>query len=122
MADLDPGQLTQRVRFEQQPLSADSFTARSWTLLAAVWASVKPTRSVEIMRADAMQAVLTHTVMVRWSRALAVPQTSAEWRIVYVDRLSGDQHVLAIVGPGRNIGGQGRWMIFDCVEGLSDGH
>jgi head-tail adaptor len=118
----DPGRLNQPVRIEQQPTEADSFTARTWSLVAQVWASVQPARSGEPLRADQVQQVLTHTVMVRWAPALAVPLDSAQWRVVYTDRRSGLQHVLGIVGPGRDVSHKGRWIVFDCVEGLTDGH
>lgn len=119
----DPGQLNQPVTIEQQAAPADSFTAQAWTpVVSAVWASVKPARSSEPMQADRVQQVLTHTVMVRWAPALAVPLDSAQWRVLYTDRRSGNLHILGIVGPGRDVSHKGRWMIFDCVEGQADGH
>lgn len=113
-------QLNRLARFERQTSAADSFTAQSWELVANAWASVLPARSSEPRLADAQQAVLTHTVMVRWTAALGVPMESAEWRVVYQDR--GIERRLGIVGPGRDVQGAGQWLIFDCVEGLADGH
>lgn len=113
-------QLNRRVRIEHQAAAADSFTAQSWHLIDEVWGSVLPVRSSEARLADAQQAYLTHTLAVRWSAALAVPVDSAQWRIVYTDR--GLVRKLAIVGPGRDLQSAGQWLIFDCVEGLADGH
>lgn len=118
----DPGRLNQPVAIQAQSAAADSFTARTWSTVAAVWASVQPVRSAEPMQAEQVQQVLTHTVLVRWMPALAVPLDSAQWRVVYTDRLSGQQHVLGIVGPGRDVSHKGRWIVFDCVEGQADGH
>lgn len=120
----DPGQLNQPVAIEQQADPADSFTAQAWSAVVTgnVWASVKPARSSEPVQADRVQQVLTHTVLVRWQPALAVPLDSAQWRIRYTDRRSGLQHVLGVVGPGRDVSHKGRWIVFDCVEGQADGH
>lgn len=118
----DPGQLNQPVTIEAQPTGGtDSFTARTWSTVASVWASVKPARSSEPLAADRMQQFLTHTVLVRWMPALAVPLDTAQWRVRYTDRRSGQQHVLGIVGPGRDVSHKGRWIVFDCVEGGADG-
>ena len=123
MDHYDPGNLNQLVLIEQQPTAADSFTTRTWTPVApVVWASVMPARSSEPMQADRVQQVLTHTVLVRWMASLAVPLDSAQWRVRYTDRRSGLEHVLGVVGPGRDVSHKGRWIIFDCVEGLADGH
>lgn len=123
MDHYDPGRLNQLVLIEQQPTAADSFTARVWTPVApVVWASVMPVRSSEPMQADRVQQVLTHTVLVRWMASLAVPLDSAQWRVRYTDRRSGLEHVLGVVGPGRDVSHKGRWIIFDCVEGQADGH
>ncbi len=110
-------QLNRRLTFERQPVAADSFTGQEWEQVTEVWGSVKPTSSRESMAADAMQASLTHTVMVRWVPVL-VDLKNAEWRIRYAAH--SVPHTLAIVGPGREV--DGRWIIFDCVEGLADGH
>ncbi len=119
---IDPGKLNQRVHIERQLTAADSFTARTWSAVANPWASVQPARSAEMWRADSMQAALTHTVLVRWQAALVQPMESAQWRVRYTDRMSGHEHILAIVGPGRVVNDEGAWVIFDCLEGLSDGH
>lgn len=118
----DPGRLNQPVRIEEPAAAADSMTARTWVLLAQVWASVQPARAAEPMLADRVQQVLTHTVLVRWQPNLAVALDSAQWRVTYTDRRSGLQHVLGVVGPGRNVSHKGQWIVFDCVEGLADGH
>ena len=119
----DPGQLNQPVAFQSQPAGGvDSFTAPTWSLVANAWASIKPARSGEPVAADRMQQMVTHTVLVRWAPALAVPLDSAQWRVTYTDRRSGVAHVLAIVGPGRDVGGQGQWLVFDCAEGLTNGN
>lgn len=110
-------QLNRRLRFERQTQSASSFDSQAWTLVAEVWGSVRPVRPSEAVQADAMQASLTHTVMVRRAAALAV-DTTAQWRITYNDL--GRARTLAVAGPARDLDAQ--WMIFDCVEGLADGH
>lgn len=119
---IQPGQLNQRAVIEQQTAAADSFTERTWAPVATVWASIKAARSAEVQRADAMQAVVSHTVLVHWQRALAVPVESGAWRVRYTCSMSGHEHMLAIVGPARLISDGGAWLIFDCVEGLADGH
>lgn len=113
-------QLTQRLSIERQPLAATSFQARQWKPVATVWGSVKPVRSREDLQADAMQATLTHSVIVRWSPLLDVPTGAAQWRITY--NKAGQQRVLAIVGPGRNLQDRNQWLAFDCIEGVADGH
>jgi head-tail adaptor len=119
----DPGQLTQPVTIESQPAGGtDSFTARTWSTVATVWASVKPARSSEPVAADRLQQMLTHTVLVRWLPALAVPLDSAQWRVRFNDRRSGQAHVLDIIGPGRDVSHKGRWIVFDCMEGGADGN
>lgn len=110
-------QLNRRLRFERQPQGASSFEAQAWAFVAQVWGSVKPVRPREAVLADAMQAALTHTVMVRRSAVLAVADT-AQWRITFNDL--GRSRTLAVAGPARDIDAQ--WMIFDCIEGLADGH
>lgn len=119
---IDPGKLNRRVRFERQAAgSGTSFSERDWEEIATVWASVKPVASREHMAADSMQASVTHTVLVRWRSDLALSIESAQWRVIH--QKSGlPARVLAITGPGRDIEDAGRWLIFDCVEGLADGH
>lgn len=119
---MQAGKLNQRVRVERQSAPADSMTARTWDLVAEVWASVQPVRSAEQRLADTQRASLTHTVLVRWSAALAVPLASSQWRITFTDLRSGAARKLAVVGPARDLQHAGQWLIFDCVEGLADGH
>lgn len=113
-------QKDRRVRIERQISAADSFTAQAWELVSDVWACVKPVRSSESRLADTQQAVLTHTLAVNWAYTLADPMTAAQWRVVFSDR--GRVRTMAIVGPGREVRSMGNWLIFDCVEGLADGH
>lgn len=116
------GQLNQWVRVERQDSARDSFTPAGWELLEDTWASVQPVRSAEQRLADTQRASLTHTVLVRWSAALAVPLASSQWRITFSDLRSGAARKLAVVGPARDLQHAGQWLIFDCVEGLADGH
>ncbi len=119
----DPGQLRQPVTIEAQPSGGvDSFTTMTWSLVVTSWASIKPSRSSEPVAADRMQQAVTHTVLVRWLPALAVPLETAQWRVRYTDNCTGSTHVLAIVGPGRDVGGKGQWIVFDCMEGLTNGN
>jgi head-tail adaptor len=119
----DPGQLNRLVTIQAQPAGGtDSFTAPTWSTVATVWASIKPAKSAEPTAADRMQQSVTHTVLVRWSPALAVPLDSAQWRVSYTEPRTAAARLLAIVGPGRDVAGKGRWLIFDCVEGLTDGN
>lgn len=113
-------QKDRRVRVERQTSGADSFTDQAWVLVAEIWGSVLPVRSSEPRLADAQQSVLTHTLAVNWSFALADTQQVAQWRVVFNDR--GRERTMAIVGPGREVRTAGNWLIFDCVEGLADGH
>ena len=117
MPSIDPGAFNRRLRFERQSQGASSFQQQVWSLVAEVWGSVRPVLPREQVLADAMQASLTHTVMVRRSAMLAMAETAA-WRITYNDL--GRARILAVAGPARDMGAQ--WMIFDCIEGLADGH
>jgi len=119
MRDIDPGSMKWRVSFERQTTAADTFTAQVWTEICTVHASIQPVRSAERMLADAMRASLTHTVLVRWSAALAAVSESAQWRICFSE--NGCTRRLGIVGPVRPNGFR-QWLIFDTVEGLADGH
>lgn len=119
---MQAGELNNWVTVQKQPTASDSFTPRTWSTVAEGWASVKPVRSSEPRLADAQQAVLTHTVLMHWTAALAVPLASAEWRITFTDARSGAARTLGIVGPARDVRHAGQWLIFDCVEGLADGH
>jgi head-tail adaptor len=120
---MQAGQINQWVHIEKQGTPADSFSERNWSVVvASCWASVQPVRSSEPRLADAQQSVLTHTVMVRWLPALAVAIESGAWRVRYDDIRSGGTRLLAIQGPGRDVKHAGQWIIFDCVEGLADGH
>lgn len=119
----DPGRLTQVVSIQSQPNGGtDSFTAPTWTTVLTCWASVMPTRSAENTSADRMQQSITHTVMVRFTPLIASTLDSAQWRVSFVDRHTQAARVLAIVGPGRNVSSRGQWIVFDCVEGLTDGN
>lgn len=119
---MQAGKLDQWVTVERQGTPADSFTKRAWVTVEEAWASVQPVRSSEPRLADAQQAVLTHTVLVRWSAALAAPLVSGAWRIRFTDLRSGVARVLGVQGPARDLRHAGHWLIFDCVEGLADGH
>lgn len=115
-------QLNRRVRFDRQvDGTGTSFSQRQWEPLVTVWGSVRPVRSREHVAADTMQASVTHTVMVRWRPELAAGIESAQWRVAY-SKGGEPERMLAVVGPGRDVEDSGRWLIFDCVEGLADGH
>lgn len=119
MRDIDPGSMKWRVVFERQTQAADTFTAQTWCEVCTVQASIQSVRSSERMLADSMRASLTHTVLVRWSPALAAVLESAQWRIRFCE--NGAVRHLGVVGPVRPHGFR-QWLIFDTVEGLADGH
>ncbi len=116
------GQLDQWVTVERQAQPADSFAKRQWSTVETGWASVQAVRSSAPRLADAQQSVLTHTVLMHWSAALAAPLESGAWRVRFTDIRTGTERVLAVQGPARDLRHAGQWLIFDCVEGLADGH
>ncbi len=113
--------LNRRVDFERRAAGGSS-TPRTWTPVATgVWASIRPFRAKEAPAADTVVATVSHTIMVRWAADLALPVITAHWRICHADK-TGAARRFAIVGPGRDLQDEGRWLIFDCLEGATDGY
>jgi SPP1 family predicted phage head-tail adaptor len=122
---MDAGQLKYRVAIERQAQAATSFAAQEWVLVSEVWGGVRAKSSREQYLADAMQSSVTHTVIVRWSLDLDASTDAAAWRIKYRDRQGGADRTMAVVGPPRlyEQGGKaGKFLVFDCMEGMADGH
>ncbi|MGQ3001291.1 MAG: phage head closure protein [Hydrogenophaga sp.] len=115
--DIDPGQLKRWVSFERRDQAPGAFgqPIDSWALIVAVWASIKPLGGKEQLAAMAVQAQLSHTILVRYRPELMQPVAAAQWRIVYAGR-----H-FAILGV-REVNDGRHWIIFDCQEGGADGH
>ncbi|MGL4678479.1 MAG: head-tail adaptor protein [Plesiomonas shigelloides] len=113
----DPARLNKRLRFERWQQAVDNFSSPNWVLLLdGVLGEVRPIASREQHVADQSAAVLTHAVRVRYHPNLLGAE-SAQWRIVYTDR-AGHVHRYAIEGPVRELGRQ--YLLFACIEGLSD--
>jgi SPP1 family predicted phage head-tail adaptor len=117
-AFIDPGQLNRRITIEQRSQAPGDFghPVDSWEpVVPTVWASVRPLGGRELIAAQAVQAALTHTIVVRYQAALAVPVQAAQWRIVY-----GARHFNVL--SAREMGDARQHLIFDVQEGGADGH
>src|SRR4051812_36947279 len=81
------GELRRRVRIQQRSTAQDSFGQQGtvWTdLLTGVPANIQALSGRELLAAQAIVAEVTHTISVRFARALADPIATARMRVVYV--------------------------------------
>jgi SPP1 family predicted phage head-tail adaptor len=114
----DPGRLSERVTIERRTQQPGDFghPVDTWApVVCTVWANVMPIGGRERMAANAMQASLTHTVLVRWREELMQPLEAPRWRIRHGSRFYNIQGL-------RDVDSARRWIIFDCQEGGADGH
>lgn len=112
------GRLDKRVSIQRRSATKDVFGQEidSWTTIAQVWAQVKPLGGKERMRNTAMvvEAILTHTVTVRFSEYLMPPIEADAWRIVYATRFFN-------ITASRDMDEDRRFIEFDCTEGSVNG-
>lgn len=118
---VDAGNLNRQVQIQQRTSAPGEFghPVNTWGPVTGapttVWASIKPLGGNQRMAAMAQQADLSHTVLVRYHPAFAVPVVAARWRIVYGSRTFAVQ-------AAREIGDSREWIMFDVQEGGADGH
>lgn len=111
-------QLNRRLTIERRAQAPGGFghPVDLWTpVVPAVYGSVRPLGGRELIAAQAVQAALTHTIMVRYQPALAAPVQTAQWRIVYGSRRFN-------VLSSREFNDDRRFIIFDVQEGGADSH
>lgn len=112
------GRLDKRVTIQRRSATLDSYGQEldSWTTIAQVWAQVKPLGGKERMRNTAMvvEAILTHTVTVRYSETLMPPLEADAWRILYGSRIFN-------ISTSRDVEEERRFIEFDCTEGSVNG-
>lgn len=113
----DPGGLNRRVQIERRAQAPGEFghPVEVWVLVAEVHGSINPLGGRELIAAQAVQAALTHTIMVRYKPALAVPVQAAQWRIRHNAR------VFAVIAS-QELKDARQHIIFDVQEGGTDGH
>lgn len=105
------GKLNRRVTIQKPDSVLDDYGQPSigWANIATIWANIKPVGGREKMRAMAMEATLTHTVMVRY-RSDLLPEIDADaWRIVY------GQKILEI-SSALDFEDRRKYIVFDCIE------
>ena len=110
------GKLKHKIIVQARSATKDTYGQRvdSWTDIATVWADIRPIGGRERLAAKAYEAVMTHTVAVRY-RAEFLPVTTADsHRIVFGARTF--QIVAAMDHEEAR-----KMIIFDCVEGPADG-
>lgn len=112
------GRLDKRVTVQRRSATKDVFGQEidSFTTIAQVWAQVKPLGGKENMRNTAMvvEAILTHTVTVRYSEYLMPPLEADAWRILYGDRILN-------ISTSRDVDEDRRFIEFNCTEGSLNG-
>lgn len=105
------GKLNRRVTVQKPDSVLDEYGQPStgWVNIATVWANIKPVSGREKMRAMAMEATLTHTVMVRYRPDL-LPEVDADtWRILYGTKVLD-------VTSAVDLNDERKYIVFDCVE------
>lgn len=113
---MEAGKLNRRITLEERTTQKNAYGHEidAWTPLATIWASVKPIGGREKLRANAIGADLTHTVLVRYQKRFLPPTYAAALRISY------DGRIFNIVSA-RDVDEAHREIVFDCVEGSADG-
>lgn len=108
---MQSGQLRKRLTIQQRSAAQDSYgqPLTTWTDVATVWGAVEPLSGRELMAAEAVQAEVTHQVVIRYR-----PGISAKMRIAYGARLFDIQNVL-------DENERHRILTLLCLEGMSDG-
>jgi len=103
--------LRHRVTFQRPGNAMDQFgqpVTGDFQDMATVWAEIRPAGSNERLAASQMQSALSHVLTTRHTAALAA--ATGSWRVLY------GQRVFGITGLPRDLGGEGRWLAFDCTE------
>lgn len=113
------GTLRHRISIEQRT-ETQSMTAgdqsQGWVpFIRADWARITPTSGRELISAGAVQNAGTFEIEMRWR-----PGVTAKMRVTFKDRTGTTRH-LNILSPPRDTNERGEQMIFDAVEGLTDG-
>ena len=108
--------MNHRITVQQRTITKDSYGQEldTWTDVATVWANVKPIGGRERLRAMAVEASLTHTVMVRYRQAFTPPIAMGALRVTYMGRIFN-------IVSARDVDEERRHIIFDCTEGSLDG-
>lgn len=115
-ANIDVGELNERVTLQRVTFSRDSTTGDaepSWSNLVTCWARVDGVTVREARAAGAIQSLLDYTV---WVRSDVIDRYS----IVQADRISWRGKVLDILAiPDQQV--RGRKTAIMCRAGASDG-
>lgn len=79
---MNAGELRQRVTIQEPNDTRDALggLVAGWSDVATVWAKVEPVSGREIVEADAVEARITHRVVIRWRDGLRT-----DMRAVFVD-------------------------------------
>lgn len=106
---IQPGDLDQRVRVETQATAADGYGggALTWTLLAEVWARVRPMSGRERVEAAAVEAPALYRFVIRRRGDL----TEAA-RLVW----NGHGYSIRFIADG---GGRDLYMTIDAERGVA---
>lgn len=116
MTSIRAGQLTRRIKLQQQSPSVDSYGQQviTWTDVATVWASIEPSVGRELMVAQAVSLDQPTTITIRWQAAFASPKTVAAMRVVYNGRIFNLHSV-------ENEAERNTLLTLIASEGLNDG-
>lgn len=108
---MDVGKLNHQVKIQKPIDDIDAYgqTVQGWLDVATVWANIKPIGVREKLRAMAVEASISHTVMIRY-RSDFLPLTNTDsWRIFLIDR------VLQIQSAS-NVSEEKKYILFECIE------
>lgn len=109
VAVINPGDLDQRVRIETQSNASDGYggSVLTWTLLAEVWARVRPVSGRERAEAAAVEAPALYRVVIRRRSDL-----TEGMRVVW----NGQAFNLRFIADG---GGREPYMTLDAERGVA---
>lgn len=130
---MDAGKLRKRITIERPTVEVGAYGHRvdGWEVVANCFAEIRPVGSRERMAASQMQSGQTHVVTVRFQPKLK--EASGEWRIVFKSHRNIEAwseyyetgffiRTFNILGLPRNLSERDNYLIFDTLEGGTDGH
>ena len=115
------GDLKLRVLFQQRVITQDTFGQQLTTwidVLAAVPADIQPMSGRELVAAQAVNAEVTHQVVVRFHPLLADPIKVASMRVIYV--AFGVTRYFNVLSS-MNVDERNRQITLSATEGINKG-
>ena len=105
------GEIRKRIVIEQRSTAQDTFGGQvtTWSVVATVWAGIRPMSGRELITAQAVQSEVTHQIIMRYQAGIA-----ARMRVRHDGRLF---NILAVLDQNE----RHRQLTLLCQEGLTDG-